>query len=95
MARRNYDSAAYPTAAPLGRPAIAPETAADALPGNRPLHRIRLGFCQAAIWENQSEYGVRYSVSLDAPSIPTTKGTGSIPGPSTRATCPRWRPCCT
>ena len=46
-------------------PARQPEPPAEAEGDNRPVHRIRLGFCQAAIWENQGEFGVRYSVSLE------------------------------
>ena len=31
---------------------------------NRPVHEIRLGKVKAAIWKNETEAGVRYSVSL-------------------------------
>src|SRR5689334_21913628 len=57
---------------PIRTPATAPTTpapaAADAAEpgeGRRPVHRIRLGYCQAALWENESEYGVRYTVTLE------------------------------
>ena len=50
---------------PHSAPAREPDPPAGAEGGNRPVHRIRLGSCQAAIWENQGEYGVRYSVSLE------------------------------
>lgn len=64
-------SAAAPLAAPPQRPEPAPAhqpdppEQAEAEGGNRPVHRIRLGFCQAAIWENEGEFGARYSVSLE------------------------------
>ena len=31
---------------------------------NRPIHEIRLGRIKAAIWQNETEQGVRYSVSI-------------------------------
>ncbi len=31
---------------------------------NRPIHEIRLGRIKAAIWQNESEHGIRYSVSI-------------------------------
>ena len=31
---------------------------------NRPVHEIRLGKVKAAIWKNETEAGVRYSVSF-------------------------------
>jgi len=31
----------------------------------KPVHEIRLGLVRASIWENKSEYGVRYNVSLE------------------------------
>jgi hypothetical protein len=31
---------------------------------NRPIHEIRLGRIKAAIWQNETEHGVRYSVSI-------------------------------
>lgn len=62
--QKNAATTANGTTPPV-RPAPAPDTPSDTTAGNRPIHRIRLGFCQAAIWENQSEYGVRYSVSLE------------------------------
>jgi hypothetical protein len=31
---------------------------------NRPVHEIRLGKVKAAIWKNETEAGVRYSVSI-------------------------------
>ena len=31
---------------------------------NRPTHEIRLGRIKAAIWQNESEHGIRYSVSI-------------------------------
>jgi hypothetical protein len=66
MTRKQQNSATTShDATPPVRPAPATETPADTTAGNRPVQRIRLGFCQAAIWENQGEYGVRYSVSLE------------------------------
>ncbi|HZW30515.1 MAG TPA: hypothetical protein VFF52_07370 [Isosphaeraceae bacterium] len=60
---RDQDHPAPKPAAPAAAPA--PEPPGEAEGGNRPVHRIRLGSCQAAIWENEGEYGVRYSVSLE------------------------------
>lgn len=31
---------------------------------NKPIHEIRLGAVKAAIWENKTEKGFRYSVSV-------------------------------
>ena len=31
---------------------------------NRPIHEIRLGRIKAAIWQNESEHGIRHSVSI-------------------------------
>ena len=31
---------------------------------NRPMHEIRLGRIKAAIWQNETEQGIRYSVSI-------------------------------
>lgn len=31
---------------------------------NRPIHEIRLGRIKAAIWQNESEHGIRFSVSI-------------------------------
>jgi hypothetical protein len=31
----------------------------------RPVHEIRLGAVRASIWENKTEYGVRYNVTLE------------------------------
>ena len=31
---------------------------------NRPVHEIRLGRVKAAIWKNETEVGIRYSVSI-------------------------------
>ena len=31
---------------------------------NRPIHEIRLGKVKAAIWRNETDSGVRYSVAL-------------------------------
>ena len=31
---------------------------------NRPIHEIRLGRIKAAIWQNESEHGIHYSVSV-------------------------------
>ena len=31
---------------------------------NRPIHEIRLGRIKAAIWQNQSEHGTRFSVAI-------------------------------
>jgi len=65
MARTHKNSAATVSdATPPVRPAPV-ETPDDTSAGNRPVQRIRLGYCQAAIWENESEFGVRYSVSLE------------------------------
>lgn len=31
----------------------------------KPVHEIRLGLVRASIWENKSEYGVRFNVTLE------------------------------
>ena len=62
----NHPAAPAPAVAPPApAPAREPEPPAEGEGGNRPVQRIRLGFCQAAIWENPSEFGVRYSVALE------------------------------
>jgi hypothetical protein len=40
-------------------------TPAEAPAGKRPIHRIRLGYLQAALWENETPHGVRHSVTLE------------------------------
>ena len=41
---------------------------------NRPVHEIRLGKVKAAIWKNETDAGIRYSVSIvrRTPSFVTT-----------------------
>ncbi len=43
----------------------ATDTPADASANRRPIHRIRLGYCQAAIWENETPHGPRHAVALE------------------------------
>jgi hypothetical protein len=31
----------------------------------KPVHEIRLGLVRASIWENKTEFGVRYNVTLE------------------------------
>ena len=31
----------------------------------KPVHEIRLGLVRASIWENKTEYGIRYNVNLE------------------------------
>jgi len=31
----------------------------------KPVHEIRLGLVRASIWENKTEYGIRYNVTLE------------------------------
>ena len=40
-------------------PALAPA------PRNQPVHEVRLGGIKAAIWQNQTEAGVRYNVTFE------------------------------
>ena len=42
-------------------PAPAPAPA----PRNQPVHEVRLGGIKAAIWQNQTEAGVRYNVTFE------------------------------
>ena len=63
--RRTNRDQDRPAPKPPAGTAPASEPQGEAEGGTRPVHRIRLGSCQAAIWENEGEYGVRYSVSLE------------------------------
>ena len=40
------------------------ETQQDREP-NRPVHTIQLGYLQAAIWQNETEHGPRFGVTLE------------------------------
>jgi hypothetical protein len=41
-----------------------PQSPPDGSDRRRPAHEVRLGRLKAAIWANDSEHGVRYSVSV-------------------------------
>jgi len=41
-----------------------PEQEPKSTPRNQPAHRIRMSRVEAAIWQNQSENGARYNVTL-------------------------------
>lgn len=45
--------------------ANAPATAAAPTPRNQPAHEVRLGAIKAAIWQNETEAGIRYNVTFE------------------------------
>ena len=44
---------------------MANSTAPAPAPRNQPVHEVRLGGIKAAIWQNQTEAGVRYNVTFE------------------------------
>ena len=44
---------------------MANSPAPAAAPRNQPVHEVRLGGIKAAIWQNQTEAGVRYNVTFE------------------------------
>jgi len=41
-----------------------PQQPKAAMPSSKPVHELRLGRLKAAIWENPTENGVRYNVTV-------------------------------
>ena len=47
-----------------GTPRPSPEPPGTGADRKRPAHEVRLGRVKAAVWGNEAEHGVRYSVSV-------------------------------
>jgi hypothetical protein len=66
-----------------------PKAEAAATTTNRkPIHEIRMGRIKAAIWQNETDNGIRYNVTVGR--LTRTEITGNRPKASAEMTCRFW-----
>ena len=66
------------------------EPKAEAATANRkPIHEIRMGRIKAAIWQNETDNGIRYNVTVGR-LYKDGESTGSRPKASAAMTCRFW-----